>query len=143
MSEAPPEGCAWLDLVMDDLETFHQRPPDWRDEDGEWPRSKLVETAAILVHTLSTMRRLPRPFIAIDEDGSVLISWFAGDRSLDVKVVAERAVSYEYVDAETEEQLVGEVFEDDSLQQLVQMIATVFYLMHTDNHFGNQGLETQ
>ncbi|MCR4413234.1 MAG: hypothetical protein NUV77_12520 [Thermoguttaceae bacterium] len=124
----PPRDAGvslWLVDVQRQLDAIKRLPPGWNSHGAPAPNRQVVDSAEQLLKCLCAAGALPRPHVNPTPAGGVQFEWQSASRYFEIEVVAERAAQYLYCDDAAGVEKVGEVFEDEPLEEVLACIRLV------------------
>jgi len=114
--------AAWLDDAKLEFEAIEQLSEGW-DCDGALPPNPAVINGGIsLLESLAEMPMIPKPFINPTRNGGVQFEWEVGPRYFEIDVVSPGAAAYFFQDKTAQIEAEGQVFVEESLEDVVRFI---------------------
>jgi len=127
--DLPPSAgereCPWLPLVRSQMQAIASLPQGWDSYGAPRPDARLVSAAQGLVECLAQVADLPQPHVNPTRSGGVQFEWEAHGRYFELEIVAERAAEYLYCDEVARVEEAGNVFEGESLEQVLAYLRRV------------------
>ena len=115
----------WLLFARKQLDAIASLPEGWDSYGAPSSDPRIVEAARGLIECLSHAPGLPQPHINPTRAGGVQFEWEAGARYFELEVVAERAAEFLYSEEDTGVEITGDIFEEESLDQVLACIYSV------------------
>jgi hypothetical protein len=115
----------WLPGVRLQLDAIEILPRGWDSYGSPSPDARIVEAGWALLLCLCEAGGLAKPHVNPTRSGGVQFEWEVGDRYFELEVVAERAATYLYCDDAAGVEESGEVFEEESLEAVLDYIRRV------------------
>jgi hypothetical protein len=125
MVKSSEARCDWLPFVWKQLEAIESLPGGWDSYGAPSPDANLVASARRFVDCLSQVADLPQPHVNPTRNGGVQFEWEAGERYFELEIVAENAAEYLYCDYVARAEETGNVFEGESLDEVLAYIRRV------------------
>ena len=117
--------CDWLPFVRKQLQAIESLPNGWDSYRAPSPDAILVSSARGLIECLAPVADLPQPHVNPTRNGGVQFEWESGERYFELEVTAERAAEYLYCDDAAHVEEAGNLFEGESLQDVLAFIRRV------------------
>ena len=117
--------CDWLPVVRKQLHAIESLPNGWDSNGAPSPDARLVVAARGLIECLARDSDLPQPHVNPTRNGGVQFEWESRDRYFELEVTAERAAEYLYCDDVARVEDTGNLFEDESLEEVLAFIRRV------------------
>lgn len=117
--------CDWLEEAVKQLQAIKALPAGWDSYDARRPDARILHSAVCMLAALSQVEGVEKPHVNPTRDGGVQFEWEAGDRYFELEVVAERAATYLYCNDAVGVEETGNVFEDESLEPVLDYIRRV------------------
>jgi hypothetical protein len=115
----------WLIDVLEQIVSFGALPENWDSYGADAPRPDLLWGARTLICSLARGGFDTRPYVYPTRSGGVQFEWEQGSRYLEIEVVGEFAATYHYSDSAARTMTSGEVFQQEPLDDLLQLIQRV------------------
>ena len=116
---------AWLETVVDEIESLANRPANWDSYGADSPRRDILDGAKSLVSCIAESGVSFQPLVFPTRSGGVQFEWEKGARYLEIDVVSKSAATFHYSDALKQEISSGEVFEKEFLDDIIGYIRKV------------------
>ncbi len=117
--------CDWLPFVCKQLHAIESLPNGWDSYGAPSPDARLVAAAWGLIECLAQAADLPQPHVNPTRNGGVQFEWESGERYFELEVMAERAAEYLYCDDAAHVEETGNLFEEESLEEVLAFIRRV------------------
>ena len=117
--------CDWLPFIEKQLDAVAALPDGWDSYGAPCPDVHLIESGRGLIRCLAQVNDLPRPHVNPTPAGGVQFEWEAGGRYFEIEIVGERAAEYLYCDDAAGTEETGNLFEEESLEQVLAYIYSV------------------
>jgi hypothetical protein len=122
---ADERQCPWLPFVRKQLQAIESLPDGWDSNGAPSPDARLVAAARGLVECLGQVADLPQPHVNPTRNGGVQFEWESRERYFELEVMAERAAEYLYCDEAAHVEETGNLFEEESLEEVLTFIRRV------------------
>ena len=117
--------CSWLSEVREQLQAIESLPDGWDSYGAPSPDPHFVACGRRFIERLARVPNLPQPYVNPTRNGGVQFEWEVGERYFELEIVAERAAEYFYRDDIAHMEETGNVFKEDSLEQVLAYIFSV------------------
>ncbi|MBN2290828.1 MAG: hypothetical protein JXM70_00295 [Pirellulales bacterium] len=115
----------WLPEIFEQLRVIASLPEGWDSYGAPTPEFHKVEAAANLISCLADDPNLPKPYVNPTRDGGVQFEWESEAKYFELEIKAERAATFFYSDEDKHIEETGEVFENESLAVVLELIHRV------------------
>jgi hypothetical protein len=115
----------WLESVADEIDSFAARPTNWDSYGADSPRRDILDGAKSLIHCIAESGVPSQPLVYPTRSGGVQFEWENGSRYFEIDVVSKSAATFHYSDAAQKEMRSGEIFERESLDDVLGYIRRV------------------
>ena len=117
--------CDWLEDVAKQFRAIADLPHGWDSYGSPPPDVRKLDAAWNLLICLCQGSEFPKPHVNPTPAGGVQFEWEVGGRYFEIEIVGERAAEYLYCDDATGMEETGNLFEEESLDQVLAYIYSV------------------
>jgi len=117
--------CDWLEDAERQFRAIENLPDGWDGNGASRSDARSLCAAWGLLTSLCRVEGLSKPHVNPTPCGGVQFEWENGFRYFEIEVVAERAATYLYRDDAMCVEETGEIFEDESLNGVLDFIRRV------------------
>jgi hypothetical protein len=115
----------WLDAAVKQLRAIAELPQSWDGDAAAAPDRRILDAGRDLLRSLHQVPGIPKPHINPTRDGGVQFEWESDTGYFELEIVGIRAASFFFQDKASGAECEGEIFEGESLNEVVQYIRRV------------------
>jgi hypothetical protein len=115
----------WLDAAVKQLSAVKALPAGWDGNAAAAPDPRTLDAGLDLLRAIHQVPGIPKPHINPTRNGGVQFEWETDTGYFELEVVGIGAASYFFQDKSSGAECEGEIFEGESLKEVVQYIVRI------------------